>query len=143
MEAKSVLVDQSNVEMLKVADDLHEQLPSITESSLVDLEVDNLLCKEGESVFGKDAEMFESSFLSTVMTASNYVSSDIIKKPRNYMIGVYTIFLTVSFVTMLKSVVEVLPFAFLKVGQDQGGAIDFTMKSDYSNLLVNGDILTY
>ena len=59
------------------------------------------------------------------------------------MIGVYTIFLTVSFVTMLKSVVEVLPFAFLKVGQDQGGAIDFTMKSDYSNLLVNGDILTY
>ena len=59
------------------------------------------------------------------------------------MIGVYTIFLTVSFVTMLKSVVDVLPFAFLKVGQDQGGAIDFTMKSDYSNLLVNGDILTY
>ena len=63
MEAKSVLVDQSNVEMLKVADDLHEQLPSITEGSLVDLEGDNLLCKEGESVFGKDAEMFESTFL--------------------------------------------------------------------------------
>lgn len=32
------------------------------------------------------------------------------------MIGVYTIFLTVSFVTMLKSGVDVLPFAFLKFG---------------------------
>ena len=98
--------------------DYTERTPaSQTERSMIkETEDDALFFADEEAIFGKDAEMFQTTFLSTVVTAANYVSADITKKQRNYMIGVYTIFLTVSFVTMLKSVVDVLPFAFLKVG---------------------------
>lgn len=43
-------------------------------------EDDNLFYAEGEAIFGKDAEMFESTFLSTIITAANYVTSGITKK---------------------------------------------------------------
>lgn len=54
-----------------------------------------------------------------------------------------TIILVVSFLTMLKAVVDVAPIAFLKVGQDQGGAFDLTLTSDYSQRLVDGDESPY
>jgi hypothetical protein len=44
---------------------------------------------------------------------------------------------------MLKSLVDVAPIAFLKVGQDQAGAIDFKITSDFQNKFVNGDLNVY
>ena len=44
---------------------------------------------------------------------------------------------------MLKSIIDVAPIAFLKVGQDQAGAFDFTLMSDYSSKLNDGDINMY
>jgi hypothetical protein len=45
---------------------------------------------------------------------------------------VATIFLVVGFITMLRSVVDVAPLAFLKVGQDAVGAFDFVLLQDHS-----------
>ena len=49
-------------------------------------------------------------------TILNYVVSDIKKKQRSFKIGVFTIFLVVTFIVMLKSVVDKVGVAFLKVG---------------------------
>ena len=51
--------------------------------------------------------------LSTVLA---YIESDIKKKKTNFVIGVCSIFLVVSFITSLKSIIDVAPIAFLKVG---------------------------
>lgn len=69
-----------------------------------------------QSPFMKDSEMIETTFWSNCVTAANYVWSDMQRKQRAFGIGVFTIFLTVSCVTMLKSVVDILPIAFLKLG---------------------------
>ena len=44
---------------------------------------------------------------------------------------------------MLKSIVDVAPIAVLKVGQDQAGAFDFALTSDYSDPYVSGDVNMY
>lgn len=44
-------------------------------------------------------------------------------------IGIFTIFLVVMIITMLKSVVDSAPIIFVKMGQDQIGTIDYTMTS--------------
>jgi len=77
------------------------------------------------------------------ITVFNYIKSDIRKKTRAFRIGVVTIFIVVGFITMLKSIIDVAPIAFLKVGQDQAGAFDFTLMSDYSAKLVAGDVNVY
>ena len=66
------------------------------------------------------------------ITIFHYISSDIKKKARAWRIGVTTIFIVVGFISMLKSLIDVAPIAFLKVGQDQAGAFDFSITSDYS-----------
>ena len=68
------------------------------------------------------------------MTIMEYVLSDIKKKQRSFKIGVFTIFLVVSFISMLKGVVDVAPIAMLKVAQDQAGAFDFMMLTEVKDL---------
>jgi len=38
---------------------------------------------------------------------------------------------------------EVAPVVFLKIGQNNAGSIDFTLASDYSQKVVNGDFNVY
>jgi len=78
-----------------------------------------------------------------ILTIFNYIKSDIRKKTKAFRIGVVTIFIVVSFITMLKSLIDVAPIAYLKVGQDQAGAFDFTITSDYSSKLEAGDVNLY
>lgn len=52
----------------------------------------------------------------TLVTIVQYMIADIQKKPTSFMIGVFSIFLVVSFVTMLKSVVDIAGVAFIKMG---------------------------
>ena len=42
----------------------------------------------------------------------------------------FTVFLVVMVITMLKSVVDSAPILFVRLGQDNVGAIDFTLKAD-------------
>ena len=87
--------------------------------------------------------MYEQTLWSMILTIFNYIKSDIRKKTKAFRIGVVTIFIVVSFITMLKSLIDVAPIAFLKVGQDQAGAFDFTITSDYSSKLEAGDVNLY
>lgn len=79
----------------------------------------------------------------TFYTIMNYVISDIRKKQRSFKIGVFTIFLVVTFIVMLRSVVDKIGVAFLKVAQDQAGIFDVTMTASSDGFSVPGDIDLY
>lgn len=51
--------------------------------------------------------------------------------------------MVVGFLTALKSLIDVAPIAFLKVGQDQGGAIDIELKSGFPIPYRDGDYNQY
>ena len=59
---------------------------------------------------------------------TNYLYSEITKKPSAFKIGIFTVFVVVMVITMLKSVVDSTPILFVKLGQDEVGAIDFQLK---------------
>ena len=62
------------------------------------------------------------------------------KKPSAIKIGIFTVFLVVMVITMLESVVDSAPILFVKLGQDNVGAIDFTLRTDstsYTTLQLN------
>lgn len=65
----------------------------------------------------------------TFLTTFGYLLSEQSKKARSFQIGVFTIFLVVSFLTLLKSAVDVAPVAFVKIASDQSGLIDFELKA--------------
>ena len=59
-------------------------------------------------------------------------------------IGIFTIFLVVMIITMLKSVVDSAPIIFVKMGQDQVGTIDYTITSpNGGNFIMNGNYNWY
>jgi len=98
--------------------------PSSEEVKNPDVEENNLLLNE-ESVKNFDSGIYEQTFKSMLRTIINYILSDIQKKKRSFRIGVTTIILVVTFIVLLKSLVDIAPIAFLKVGQDQAGTFDF------------------
>ena len=49
-------------------------------------------------------------------TVTQYMSSESMKKPTAFKIGVFTVFLVVMCITMLKSVVDSSPILFVKIG---------------------------
>lgn len=55
------------------------------------------------------------------MTILTLLISETSKKQRSFQIGVFTVFIVVAFLTLLKSIVDVSPVAFVKVAQDQAG----------------------
>ena len=60
---------------------------------------------------------------------TQYLIAEITKKPSAFKIGIFTVFLVVMVITMLKSVVDSAPVLFVKLGQEEVGAIDFTLKT--------------
>ena len=60
---------------------------------------------------------------------------------RAFKIGIFTVFIVVMVITMLKSVVASSPLLFVKIGQDAVGAIDFQLQSPQdSNAMVSGNV---
>lgn len=55
----------------------------------------------------------------------------------------FTIFLVVTFVVMLRSVVDKVSVAFLKVAQDQAGIFDVTLTTETGGGSIDGDIDLY
>lgn len=78
----------------------------------------NALLNEKFQKYSRDSELYEQTPMSMLRTIINFIASDITKKQRSFKIGVFTVFLVVMFISLLKSIVDVAPIAFLKVGQD-------------------------
>jgi hypothetical protein len=66
-------------------------------------------------------------FMGTLVTLVNYITTDIEKRPRSFKIGVFSIFLVVTFLVVLQSALELTPLVFLKMAQDKTGQYDFTI----------------
>ena len=60
--------------------------------------------------------IYKQSNLKSTYTILNYIKSDIRKKKRSLCIGCSTVTLVVMFLTTLKSLIDIAPIAFLKVG---------------------------
>lgn len=67
------------------------------------------------------------------VTIVTYLINELGKKQRSFQIGVFTVFIVVAFLTLLKSVVDVAPIAFVKVAQDQSGMSDFTLVPNFDS----------
>ena len=66
------------------------------------------------------------------------------KKKRAFQIGIFTVFLVVTVITMLKSVVDSSPILFVRIGQQAVGAIDFQlMASEEDTSTDDGNINYY
>mmetsp|Transcript_1247 Transcript_1247/g.777 ORF Transcript_1247/g.777 Transcript_1247/m.777 type:complete len:96 (+) Transcript_1247:36-323(+) len=79
------------------------------------------------------------AIFSEISTIVSYLVADIKKKPRSFNIGVFTVFLVVSFLTLLQSVVDIAPVAFLKLAQDAAGAVDFQFTPMSGTPFVSGN----
>jgi hypothetical protein len=55
----------------------------------------------------------------------NYLIAEQNKKSSGLKIGIFTVFLVVAIITMLDSVISIVPILFVKLGQEEAGAIDF------------------
>jgi hypothetical protein len=66
-------------------------------------------------------------YMGTLSTILNYISTDIAKKPRSFKIGVFSVFIVVVFLTLLESGLSITPIMFLKIAEDQAGAIDLIL----------------
>jgi hypothetical protein len=54
-------------------------------------------------------------FWPSLIMILTYLISELSKKKRSFQIGVFTVFLVVAFLTLLKSVVDVSSVAFVKI----------------------------
>ena len=64
-----------------------------------------------------DGEIRDEPLFGLLSTTFQYVVNDMKKKQREFFIGVMTIFLVVSFVTFLDSLVQVAPAVFYLASQ--------------------------
>ena len=56
-----------------------------------------------------------------------YVVAGLQRKRGDFHIGLFTVFLVVASITMLKSVIDATPVLFLQMAETSNGAIDFTL----------------
>lgn len=61
----------------------------------------------------------------TLTTICRYLQAEQKRSPRALKIGICTVFILVMIITMFKSVIDSSPVLFVKVGQEQVGAVDF------------------
>lgn len=69
--------------------------------------------------------------------------SETSKKPNAFKIGVFTVFLVVMFITMLKSVVDSSPILFVKIAQNSVGAFDITLRNNHGGFLAQQGNMNY
>jgi hypothetical protein len=65
------------------------------------------------------------------------------KKVSALRIGIFTVFMVVTVIVMLKSVVSITPILFVKLGQVEAGAIDFMIKPSLTKHLTDGNTNWY
>lgn len=57
----------------------------------------------------------------------NYIVTDIDKRPRIFKIGVFSVFLVVTFLVVLQSALHMTPIVFLRLAENQSGQYDLTL----------------
>ncbi len=67
----------------------------------------------------------------TFLTILTYLVSEQTKKARSFQIGVFTVFLVVSFLTFLKSALDIAPITFIKLASDTVGYTDFRLLPNF------------
>ena len=79
----------------------------------------------------------------TCRTIFNYLKADQQRRPRALRIGIFTVILLVTCITMFKSVIDSSSILFVKIGQDQVGAIDYSLRASNNTSLIKGDVNYY
>ena len=84
------------------------------------------------------------AFKANFTVTFNYLVAEQAKKQEALKIGIFTVFLVVMIITMLKSVVDSAPILFVKLGQEAAGAFDFQLLSPVAgNAMLDGDVNYY
>ena len=78
----------------------------------------------------------QNSFKAVVLTSIEYVTNDLRKKWKQFMIGVLTVFLTVSFISFLGAICSLHPIASLTTAIHHAGDID-VMLTGHSGTTAN------
>ena len=78
-----------------------------------------------ELILEVEEEVKQRRCVATFSTIVNYLKADQAKRPEALQIGIFTVFLLVMVITMFKSVIDSSSILFVKIGQEQVGAIDF------------------
>lgn len=68
-------------------------------------------------------------FLSTLQIITHYIYTDIRKKPRAFKIGVFSIFIVVSFLIVLQTAKTLTPALFIRLSEAQAGDADLVLSS--------------
>jgi len=66
-------------------------------------------------------------FLGSLNIVINYIITDILKRPRSFKIGVFSIFLVVSFLAVIQAGLSLTPIIFIKLAENQASDIDLMM----------------
>ena len=82
------------------------------------IDEDDALLVDGINKISLGLEMDNRSFFTIFMSTLNYIISGVVKNTKSFNIGVFTIFLSVTFLCLLKSVFDISPIAYLKLTQD-------------------------
>jgi hypothetical protein len=91
----------------------------------------------------KLAKKDEANFFN-LFVLTGYIISDMKKKPRSYKIGIFTVTLTITFVILLYSILDILPLVFLKQAQNTVGESDFVYTAFPTlNITQSGDKFMY
>ena len=72
---------------------------------------------------------FFKNFISNLTVASYYVKSDLIKKQRDFKIGIFAVFLVVFFLTILLNAIQYSSTIFIKLSEESNSEIDFILTS--------------
>jgi hypothetical protein len=65
----------------------------------------------------------------------NYIQAEQQRKASGLKIGIFSVFLVVTIITMLESVISIAPILFVKIGQQNAGAVDIRLTYEASDLV--------
>ena len=86
----------------------------------------------------------ERSCFNTFIVITESLLRDTVKKQRACQIGIFTVFLVVMVITMLKSVIDCSSILFVRVGQEAVGTVDFQLTAPVkSNAMLNANVNYY
>ncbi|CAD8197198.1 unnamed protein product [Paramecium octaurelia] len=72
----------------------------------------------------KQHALVKHSKTKTIWIIVRYIISDIAKRPRSFKIGLFTIYLVVTFLALLESAVQLSPLIFIQLAETQSGDSD-------------------
>ena len=98
---------------------------------------------EVTDIIKQEEIMRDEAYCGVLLSLLNYVVADLSRKQRGFKIGVCTVLLVVSFITILRAVVDLSPIVFLKLVKDQAGGFDFQLTSTIGKPFVDGDVNTH